>query len=400
MRARLHYLRCGPSVPAAAGTSILQLPTPSSDALDISAALSDRIRAALRESGGWMSFERYMQLALYEPGLGYYSAGSTKLGPAGDFTTAPECGPWFGRLIAAELAPLLARFDRPVLLELGAGTGSLAAQLLDGFAAGGVVEPEYRILEVSADLRARQQSRLRRFAGRVRWLDSLPSESFDGVVLANEVLDALPVTCFVKRAGHVLPLGVVWREDGFGWAEGPPDARLSAAVERLESALGRALDDGYRSELCPGLAPWVGALADVLRRGALLLIDYGLVRREYYHPQRRRGTLVCHYRHRAHENPFLWPGLQDISAWVDFSAVADAACATGLAVDGFTTQGQFLVTSGARNARLFADAAPADLAAFKTLVLPGEMGERFKLMLLGRDVGDLTLPGRDLRARL
>jgi SAM-dependent MidA family methyltransferase len=378
----------------------LQLPTPSNDALDISAALSGRIRAALHESGGWMSFDRYMQFALYEPGLGYYSAGSAKFGPAGDFMTAPECGPWFGQLIAAEITPLLARFDRPVLLELGAGTGSLAAQLLDGFAVAGVVEPEYRILEVSADLRARQQACLRRFEGRVRWLDALPSEPFDGVVLANEVLDALPVACFVKRASDVRPMGVAWRDNRFGWAQGPPDGSISAAVDRLESALGRAFDDGYRSELCPGLAAWVATLANVLRRGALLLIDYGLVRREYYHPQRRGGTLICHYRHRAHEDPFLWPGLQDISAWVDFSAVADAAFAAGLTVDGFTTQGQFLVTSGADNAHLFADATPAELAAFKTLVLPGEMGERFKLMLLGRNAGDIALRGRDLRERL
>ncbi len=229
----------------------------------------------------------------------------------------------------------------------------------------------------------------------------LPVGPFEGVILANEVLDAFPVTRFVKRAGHARALGVGYERGAFVWAEGPADPELSAEVEALEARLGYVLPEGFRSELSRSLPPWIASLSDCLARGAFLVVDYGLVRHESYHPSRSEGTLVCHYRHRAHTDPFLFPGLQDISAWVDFSACAQAATDAGLAIAGFTTQGHFLLEGGATDflqrssGRVNAEQAQA----FKTLVLPGEMGERFKVLLLTRGI-TRTLPGRDFRDRL
>jgi len=287
------------------------------------------------------------------------------------------------------------------VLELGAGSGALAAQLQDAFAKLGR-DVRYLILEPSADLRERQQTALRRFAPRVEWLATLP-EPFAGVIVANEVLDALPVTRFLKVGGQARALGVVAAGDGFRWGEGHVVPAVAAAVAARERKLGRELPDGYRSELCPALPALISSLGATLTRGSLLTVDYGLVRSEYYHEQRADGTLICHYRHRAHDDPFFYPGLQDITAWVDFSACADAGVAAGLGVAGFTTQGQFLAHGLA--------ALPPDLAidlttpraqsALKTLLLPGEMGERFKVLLLRKGhEGGPALPGRDFRHRL
>jgi SAM-dependent MidA family methyltransferase len=383
-------------------TSAADFPTPAADALRTSATLAAEIRAAIERAGGWLDFARYMELALYAPGLGYYSAGSAKLGAAGDFVTAPELSGALGRALARTLEHELAGVAAPAVLELGAGSGTLAAQILDALEARGDARTAYRILEPSADLRERQQSALRRFGSRVAWLERLPETPFEGAIVANEVADALPVSCFVKRAGEARPLGVAVRGGCFVWAEGPGDPELAAAVAALERELEAPLEEGYRSEICRPLPAWLAALAGCLARGAVLLVDYGLTRREYYHPQRHTGTLVCHYRHRAHDDPFLYPGLQDISAWVDFSACAHAASAAGFVVAGFTTQAQYLVASLAADPPRPADgvAALKELAALKTLLLPGEMGERFKVMLL-RKTGALgPLPGRDLRGRL
>jgi SAM-dependent MidA family methyltransferase len=377
-------------------------PLPSDAALAQSEALAAAIREAIARAGGWLDFADYMNLALYAPGLGYYSAGSAKLGAAGDFVTAPEIADLLGRALARQIEPELAQLPAPAILELGAGSGALAAQLLDALAALGEHRVRYRILEPSADLRARQQAALQRFGERVTWLDALPSTPFAGAIVANEVLDALPVRCFVKRGPRALPLGVRVDGRGFAWAEGGDDPQLAAAVAALESDLGEPFADGYRSELCALLPAWIASLAAVLERGCALLVDYGLPRREYYHAQRSAGTLRCHYRHRAHDDPFFYPGLQDITAWVDFSACADAAAAAGFAVAGFTTQAQFLL------ATLAAEPPPAatdasglrKLAALKTLVLPGEMGERFKVLQLRAGRGGEPLPGRDFRDRL
>lgn len=376
-------------------------PRPDTHAAAISERLSASIRREIDANGGWLAFDRYMELALYAPALGYYSAGSVKLGPAGDFVTAPEVSEIFGRVLAAQLAPVLERLDDPVVFELGAGTGRLAKTLLDSWTATDAALREYWILEPSAELKQRQARCLDTYADRVRWLEDMPNRRFEGIVIANEVADALPVSVFVKRGTNVRPLGVIWTGNGFAWAEGGLDDRLVSAVAGLEDALGAALPDGYRSELCGRLPAWIARIAEPLARGAVVLVDYGLARREYYHPSRSAGTLVCHYRHRAHGDPFLLPGLQDISAWVDFSACADAASDSGLSITGYTTQAQFLLHGGAAELieRFPEPERLRQSQAFKTLILPGEMGERFKLLLMTRDL-DMELPGRDFRDRL
>jgi len=377
------------------------LPPPDPQAVRLSEQLTALILTEIASGGGWLDFERYMELALYAPGLGYYSAGSMKLGPHGDFITAPEISSLFGNVIAAQIRAMLADMASPTILELGAGTGSLAKSMLDTFAVDGRAIPDYWILELSADLKARQRECLATYEGHVCWLDALPEATFEGVILANEVADALPVAAFVKRETQVLARGVGETDGQLGWADGPQSETHSAAVAALEQKLEDPLPIGYRSEFSPRLSAWIAALAASLRRGALLLIDYGLVRREYYHASRSSGTLICHYRHHAHENPFFYPGLQDISAWVDFSACADAARAAGLEVAAFTTQAQFLMHGGALEmlAGLSGQEALRQGQALKKLLLPGEMGERFKLFLATRGI-DATLPGRDLRDRL
>jgi len=375
-------------------------PPPSAAALEVSAALSHEIRGEIARAGGWIDFARYMELALYAPGRGYYSAGSAKLGPQGDFTTAPELTDLLGRALARTLRVELATQRDPVILELGAGSGALAAQILDALSD---TRASYRILEPSADLRERQRERLARFGERVMWLDRLPETPFAGAVIANEVLDALPVSCFVKRGGRAVARGVIVSGGAFAWAEGAESGALGTAVAAIERALGAELPEGYCSELAPLLPAWLASVTAPLARGCALFVDYGLVRREYYHPQRGSGTLICHYRHRAHADPFLYPGLQDITAWVDFSACADAARAAGLSVAGFTTQAQFLLATLAAQPLSGAADAPSlrELSALKTLVLPGEMGERFKVLALRKGTAcDEPLPGRDLRDRL
>lgn len=380
-----------------------ELPTPQPAALEHSGRLAALIATRIDAAGGWIDFSEFMDLALYAPGLGYYSAGAAKFGPAGDFVTAPEISPLFGRCLARACAPLLARTGG-VVLELGGGTGKLAAEMLLGLQRLGALPAQYLMLEPSADLRERQRETIGRLApahqSRVLWLERLP-DGIDGIVLANEVADALPVSRFVMRDGQVQALGVSRRTDGFGWTPGPASTELGAALGALQAQLPEPLPDGYASEASLRLGPWLASLADTLRRGALLLCDYGTTRREYYHPQRNSGTLICHYRHRAHDNPFLHPGLQDITAWVDFTAVAQAADRAGFTVAGYTTQAHFLLDNGIAEELA---GPPSHVAASqaKSLLLPGEMGERFKVMALVRGAG-LAPAGfalRDLRHRL
>ncbi len=381
-------------------TTTAQLPVPSDDALQSSAMLVAEIRRAIEQAGGWLDFARYMELALYAPGLGYYSGGATKLGPAGDFVTAPELSRAFAHAVALTLDAELGALAANEVLELGAGSGALAAGLLDTFPKLGR-DVRYCILEPSADLRERQQRALGAFAGRVEWLDRLPTP-FAGVVVANEVLDALPIRRFEMRDGEARALGVVVDGERFTFGPLRTDAALASAVRTLEGALQSTLPDGYRSELCFTLPPLVQAIGDCVGRGSVLFVDYGLVRRDYYHEQRGNGTLICHYRHRAHDDPFVYPGLQDITAWVDFSACADAAAAAGFELAGFTTQGQYLLSVlAALPPALSVDlTSPREQSALKTLILPGEMGERFKVMLLRKGVTGPPLPGKDFRPRL
>ena len=372
---------------------------------EVSRRLIRRIRSEIDERG-WIGFDRYMERALYEPELGYYRNGSTKFGPRGDFVTAPELSPVLAGALAVQLGEVLRHFESPVLLEVGAGTGRLAVDLTR--ALGELdMRTRYWILETSPELRDRQRARCAAAGVQARWLDDFPDEPFEGAIVANEVLDAFPAACFVKRLGEVRPLGVGWLENGFAWTECPVDEPLSRQIASLEGRLGRRLPDGYRSEVSRLMPSWMRRVAAALDRGAVFILDYGLTEAEYYHPQRNQGTLICHFRHRAHDNPFLHPGLQDISAWVDFSACASAARQAGLTVAGFTTQGQFLVEAGpwrqAGTRQESAEPGAAGLAAaqaLKTLVLPGEMGERFKLLVLSRGMPVEPPPGRDFRARL
>ena len=375
-----------------------------------SARLVDRIHDVIDAQAGWINFERFMEMALYEPGLGYYSAGSSKLGAGGDFVTAPEVSPLFSRCLATQCSEILQHVSGGAILELGAGSGVMAADLLNELAVQGSLPERYLILEVSADLRERQralvQERAPAHAARVEWLDRLPEE-LRGVVLANEVLDALPVQRFRIRGDHVNSLGVTWQLGRLDWSETRADAGLEAAVRGIEANTGERLSDGYTSEINMRLAPWIAGIAAALKEGVALFVDYGLPQRQYYRSERREGTLLCHFRHRFHDDPLINVGVQDIGAWVDFTAVAEAATAAGLGVAGFATQAHFLIGNGLE--QLLGPADGHELASrvqlarqAMLLTLPGEMGERFKVIGLTRDF-ERPLRGfgvRDLAATL
>jgi SAM-dependent MidA family methyltransferase len=374
------------------GVTDSTLPAPDEVQRAHSEALVAHLRARIAMQDGWLRFDDYVQLALYAPGLGYYSAGARKFGAAGDFVTAPELSPLFGGVIARQYASA-----RPgdTVLELGAGSGALAATLLTRLAELDALPARYDILEVSADLRARQQERLSalpaELAARVRWLDRLPQAPWEGLVLANEVADALAFRRARWRAGTWQELGVGIDAQGtLQWRERPADAALGAELLRLFGAAPE-VPDGYCLELCPAMGPWLAALAAPLVRGALLLFDYGLGRAELYHASRSEGTLRCHYRHRAHDDPFLHPGLQDITAWVDFTRLAEGASDAGLEVAGYCTQAAFLLAGGIDSelgAALAAARSPQETmqrrAEAQRLLMPGEMGETFKALLLTR----------------
>jgi SAM-dependent MidA family methyltransferase len=389
----------------------LDLPELSPDEAEHSARLERRVREVIGAAGGWIPFSRFMHLALYEPGLGYYSAGARKLGAAGDFVTAPEVAPVFSRCLAVQCAEVLrALGPASVLLELGAGSGVMAADLLRELDRREALPAEYWILEVSADLRARQRETLAAavpaFLDRVRWLDSLP-ESFEGIIVANEVLDALVVERFAIRGAQVNAVGVAEQMGRLEWSETRANAALIEAVRSIESDIGGRLPNGYVSEVGANLPAWLHALAERLTRGVMLFVDYGLPRREYYSGERTDGTLICHFRHRFHDDPFARLGLQDITAWVDFTAVAEAAQASGMDVAGFTTQAHFLIACGI--GEFVADVAHIDVAErvnlsrqVMVLTLPAEMGERFKVIGLakGYDAPLLGFAVRDLRRTL
>jgi SAM-dependent MidA family methyltransferase len=384
------------------------LPAPTAEEQAHSALLLGKIQDEIAHSG-WMSFERYMEMALYEPGLGYYSAGARKLGAAGDFVTAPEVSSLFSRCLARQCAQVLQTIGGDIL-ELGAGSGVMAADMLLELAALDQLPGRYLILEVSADLRERQRATLSQRApqwlSRVTWLDALPTDLV-GVVVANEVLDALPVQRFALRGGQVNALGVTWQLNKLDHSEVRADRKLDAIVRAIETDIGRTLPDGYCSEINLRLQPWLASIAQSLRRGVMLFIDYGLPRSQYYSDERTRGTLLCHYRHRFHDDALIHVGLQDIGAWVDFTAVAEAAVASECSVIGYTTQAHFLIGCGID--KLLADLAEQALESrlqigkqAMVLTLPGEMGERFKAIALGKD-WDMPLMGfsvRDMAAAL
>ncbi len=347
----------------------------------------------MAEAGGALPFHRYMAEALYAPGLGYYAAGPV-LGEGGDFVTAPELSPLFGRCLARTVAVALEQAGGGVVLEAGAGSGALAVTLLGELQALGALPEAYLILELSPALRARQEARLAlehpTLATRVRWLQA-PPERLHGVVVANELLDALPCHRFLLDEEGAWELGVTWEGGRFAWARLPlEDTHLAQRVRALAAGLPRP----YASEVGLVAETWVRTLGQALERGLMLLIDYGFPRHEYYHPQRAEGTLMCHYRHRAHPDPLVLVGLQDLTAHVDFTALAEAGVEAGLEVAGFTPQGAFLADAGLGEL-LTGAPEPERLRlaqAAKRLTLPHEMGELFKVLALRRGPGG-PLPG-------
>ena len=363
----------------------MTLAEPTPDARAHSDRVAALIRGEIASSGGWISFARYMQLALYAPGLGYYSAGARKLGKAGDFVTAPEISPLFGQTLARQVQEILrSGFDE--VLEVGAGSGALAATLLEELDSNEAAPRSYLILELSADLRERSRdtlaARVPHLLERVAWLNRLPP-AFSGVVLGNEVLDAMPVHVVRVNGGRIEEGGVGVRGERLDWSWRVASGELLEAARELE------LPEGFRTEIGLASRGFMRSLAAVLENGVALFIDYGFPRGEYYHPQRREGTLMCHYRHHAHADPFFLPGLQDITSHVDFSAAAAAAREAGLAIAGYTSQAQFLVNCGITE--LMQRTPAEDQARFlplanqaNRLMSPAEMGELFKAIAFER----------------
>lgn len=373
------------------------LPAPDGESLAHSERVAEHIRESIEQAGGSIGFGRFMHLALYAPGLGYYGAGARKFGESGDFTTAPEASPLFGRVLARQCASVLRDLRHPEVLELGAGSGALAVQMLTALSEHGVAPSRYSILEVSPDLQERQEQAIARHCpgllSRVIWLQ-VPPERFSGLVIANEVADALPVERFRKSGDAILQCRVVADGPGFGWREVEAPEFLHAAVRHIEESLGAPLPDGYVSEVSTGMPAWIAGIGASLDSGLVLLFDYGLRRHEYYAPDRSGGWLRCHFRHRAHDDPLIYPGIQDLSAWVDFTAVAESAAAAGLDVAGYTTQAEFLLHGGLDRElldfqRLSTDSQLELSRQVRMLTLPGEMGEHFKCIALARDCGSL-----------
>jgi SAM-dependent MidA family methyltransferase len=396
------------------------LPKPDETALKLSETLQEKICLTIAENGGSISFEQYMQMALYEPGLGYYSAGSCKFGEQGDFVTAPEISPLFSRCIARQCQQVLSEISSTEvwsssILELGSGTGKMAIDIMLELARNDALPETYYLLEPSADLRQRQQLNIRnaipQLEERFVWLDRLPEERIKGVILANEVIDAMPVKRIVIDTD--IQEYAVSCDSGaddqtqFQWLKTGIDHNLKSEMQAMFDMLGESLAIPYITEINCNIKPWINSLNDVLDQGLILISDYGYPRQEYFHPQRHAGTLICHYRHQVHDDPFLYPGLQDITASVEFTTVAEAAVDAGLHVSGFTTQAHFLIGCGLD--QIVSEMETDDVAErskmtqqVSKLTMPGEMGEKFKFIGLSKKL-DVELCGFgfiDQRSRL
>lgn len=371
----------------------MSLPEPARAAREHSARVAAAIRQEIERAGGWISFARYMELALYAPGLGYYMAGARKLGPDGDFVTAPEISALFGQALAHQVREVLAAAGNEVL-EVGAGSGALAAAVLEELDRLDALPARYLMLELSPELRRRSRdtlaARTPHLMERVAWLNQLPP-SFCGCVLGNEVLDAMPVALVCNEAGELHERGVALSGENFTWSMRPLDEALATRIDRAWFP-----GESYCSEVQSHAQGFIRTLGGVLARGVALFIDYGFPRHEYYHPQRRHGTLRCHYRHHAHDDPFFLPGLQDITSHVDFTAIAEAGVASGLTLLGYANQAQFLINCGLTE--LMARTPPDDVRAYlplaaqaQKLTSPAEMGELFKVIAFGKDMAEPLL---------
>ena len=381
-----------------------KLGQPDTAASHHSAAVAAFIRERIDSAGGVLPFDEYMEAVLYAPGLGYYAAGSRKFGPGGDFVTAPELGPLFGQCLAREVGPVLASLKQARVLEFGAGSGALAVSLIEALSTLDQLPERYCILEVSPDLRERQRNRLEPIANQhrldIEWLERMPDAPLEGVILANEVVDAFPVTRFRVLNGKPVRAGVCIDGDGFAW-DWIDDLGNDQSTMNLVREY--QLKEGYTSEVCPRTRAWMGALTSALQRGVVLVIDYGFPAAEYYLPERSEGTLRCHYQHQAHNDPLIYPGIQDVTSHVDFSALADAGRESGLEVLGYTSQEAYLLGLGLLE---LASPQPNDderqilktAAEVKELILPSQMGEAFKVMAFGKQA-DKPLHGFKLRDR-
>ena len=377
-----------------------RLPVPGKQAREHSLGLTALIRERISQNGGDIGFDDFMEMALYEPDWGYYSAGAAKFDALGDFTTAPHVSSLFSRCLARQCAQVLASLPAGDILEIGAGSGVMAKDLLQELEAIEALPANYLILERSPALRLRQQrlfaTHIPQLLPRARWLSALPETPFQGVMLANELVDAMPVKRYVLRHGEAQELRIGHRDGEFHWGEGPPEPAMAEWFEDImKRRQAENAGGAYLTERNTQAESWIKLAAAVLERGALLLIDYGYPRHEYYHPQRDRGALLCHYRHRCHDDPFFYPGLQDITASVDFTALARAAGDSGLQVAGYAAQAHFLISCGLMelaSASRHGDGGfdPAVSQQVKLLTLPGEMGERFKAIAFAKDyAGDL-----------
>ena len=387
------------------------LPPPDTEALQHSDELAARLRATIMQEGGSIPFSRFMELALYAPGYGYYSAGSTKFGAAGDFVTAPEQGRLFAATVSNVLADALRQLGPQArVLELGGGSGVFAEVALKRLLALDALPDRYAILEPSADLRERQREHLQRALTPtvfelVEWLDGPFDDEWNGVLFANEVIDALPTPRFTLRDGEVMEEHVALDGDGrFVRSDRPADPLMAAAVRHVERYLETPFAEGYRSELLPQLPYWIQAVAGGLRSGAMLFVDYGYSRREYYQHDRSDGTVRAFYRHRMHGDVLRWPGLQDITASVDFTALAEAGTGAGFDLAGYCSQASFLLGNGLDVLLAEAESRSDEVGQLrlrqevKRLTMPEHMGERFQAMAFSRDIelgqafllGDLT----------
>ena len=376
----------------------VSLPLPDEPSALHSARVLAHLHQHIVNAGGVISFAEFMHESLYAKGLGYYSAGSVKFGSDGDFITAPEVSPVFGRVLARQCSEVLCQIENGQVLEIGAGSGRLAVDVLMALEALDCLPSAYNILEVSAELIGRQQELLRstvpHLLDRIHWLSDLPAD-FSGVVVANEVLDALPVERFQRRDDAIYQCCVASENGELSWTQRAAPNGLSAALDAIESDLGAPLADGYTSEVSLAAPNWLADIASCLRVGVIFLFDYGVSRREYYATDRSDGWLRCHFRHHAHNDPLIYPGIQDLTAWVDFSAIAAAAVASGLDIIGYQAQAQYLMAGGLEaEMQGFSELSTVQQlelsGQIKTLTLPGEMGENFKCMTLGR--GDIRSP--------
>jgi SAM-dependent MidA family methyltransferase len=382
-------------------TNQLEFPEPSEEERAHSQVLVHYIQEQIESSGGDIDFARYMELALYTPGLGYYSGPRQKFGEAGDFITAPELSPLFSACVARQCAEVLEHIDNGSIMEAGAGSGVLAAVLLKSLEQSETLPQNYFIIELSAELQQRQRQTLEKevphLVDRVQWLNALPDKGFRGIVVANELLDAMPVQRFRINGNEIMQLAVVRDQNHFSIKETKADKSLKDRVAQLN------LPDSYTSEINFNAEAWIKSIADIIEQGLVLLFDYGYPQHEFYLPERHEGTLMCHYRHRAHDDPFAFVGLQDITSHVDFSAMAEAADTAGLSVLGYTSQAAFLMATGLDE--LVAKSDPEKIKQHliltnqvKKLTLPSEMGELFKVIAFGKRINE-PLTGFSLQDR-